>query len=189
MISVVMPVYNSGGYLLESIGSILKQTYTDFELICVDDHSDDGATLAILGELSDKDGRIRLLRNDGSSGAGNARNLGLVAASGDYIAFVDSDDYFEPEYLERNYERILETRADISVCGFEVCDEFLKGTGTIILPHYDLYIKEDHGEEWLLEFALAPWDKMYRSDFLEKNRIRFQNLSSSNDVFLQLAVL
>ena len=95
--SVIMPVYNRESYLTRSIGSVLRQDYTDWELILVDDGSTDGSYETCLSYQSD-DKRIRCIHQE-NSGAGAARNVGIYAARGDYLLFLDSDDWYEPNCL------------------------------------------------------------------------------------------
>ncbi len=116
-ISVIIPVYNVEEYLNRCVNSILAQTFTDFELILVDDGSAD-CSLIICEEYAEKDNRIKVLHQE-NHGASVARNFGVKHASGKYIIFVDSDDWVAPEYLERLYKACIESQADISVIHFE----------------------------------------------------------------------
>lgn len=114
MISVIVPVYNVEKYLNECIDSILAQTYTDFELILVDDGSPDNCG-AICDEYAEKDSRIRVIHQE-NGGLSVARNTGLDAANGEYITFVDSDDVIYKTYLERLLQTLLLENADVAVC-------------------------------------------------------------------------
>src|SRR5262249_11393927 len=101
-VSVVMPVYNTESYLTDSIGSILRQTYLDWELICVDDGSNDGS-LGILRRFETKDPRVRVITRP-NTGVTRARNDGMAVARGRYIAVMDSDDIALTERLERQVD-------------------------------------------------------------------------------------
>lgn len=114
MISVIVPVYKAENYLNECVDSILAQTYTDFELILVDDGSPDNCG-AICDEYAARDGRIRVIHQK-NGGLSAARNTGLDIAKGEYIAFVDSDDVVCKTYLECLLQALLAEQADISVC-------------------------------------------------------------------------
>lgn len=114
MISVIVPVYKVEPYLRQCIDSILAQTYTDFELILVDDGSPDNCP-AICDEYAAKDSRIRVIHQE-NGGISAARNTGLDIAKGEYIAFVDSDDVVCKTYLERLLQALLAEQADIAVC-------------------------------------------------------------------------
>ncbi len=102
-ISIVIPVYNVKRYLHQCLNSLLAQTFSDFELICVDDSSSDGS-LEILQDFQKKDPRIQIL-NQQNQGAAIARNKGIDFASGEYLFILDSDDYFHLELLEKCYHK------------------------------------------------------------------------------------
>ena len=120
-ISVIVPVYRVEKYLNDCIDSILAQTFTDFELILVDDGSPDGCP-ALCDAAAAKDSRIRVIhqKNRGLSGA---RNAGLDAAEGEWIAFVDSDDMLLPQALEKAHSTAEKTGADVVLYGFAFTDE------------------------------------------------------------------
>jgi len=119
LLSIIVPVYNAEKYLNKCIDSILAQTLSSFELILVNDGSKDNS-----GQLCDryakKDSRIRVIHTD-NLGVGAARNAGLDLAGGQYIGFVDNDDYIHPEMYEVLYNLIEKTGADMSVCGVNNC--------------------------------------------------------------------
>lgn len=114
-ISVIVPVYKVEPYLRRCVDSILAQTYTDFELILVDDGSPDNCG-AICDEYAAKDRRIRVLHQE-NGGLSAARNAGLDVAEGEYIALVDSDDIVFDNYLEKLLGSLLAEQADVSICG------------------------------------------------------------------------
>lgn len=115
MISVLMLTYNREGLVGRAIESILNQTYGDFEFIIVDNGSSDNSG-KIAEEYAERDGRIRVIhREKGTISAG--RNTALDAAKGDYIAFIDDDDYAEADYLEFLLDLITETNSDMAICG------------------------------------------------------------------------
>ena len=116
-ISVIVPVYNVEPYLRQCVDSILGQTFRDFELILVDDGSPDGCP-AICDEYAEKDSRVKVIHKE-NGGLSSARNAGLDVAAGEYIAFVDSDDWIHPEYLERMLAVIKNIHADMAMCGVE----------------------------------------------------------------------
>lgn len=121
IISVIVPVYNVEKYLPRCIDSILAQTFTDFELILVDDGSPDNCG-AICDEYAAKDKRVRVIHKS-NGGVSSARNAGLDAASGEYVTFVDSDDYIAEDRLKQMHSSIFESKADIAVAGFRFVDE------------------------------------------------------------------
>lgn len=115
MISIIVPVYKVEPYLRKCLDSILAQTYTDFELILVDDGSPDRCG-AICDEYAQLDARIRVLHQK-NGGISAARNAGLDVVQGEYLTFIDSDDMVSPAYLEDLLHALLAEQADISVCG------------------------------------------------------------------------
>lgn len=100
MVSIIMPYYNAAKYIDETVEAIIAQSYKDWELIIVDDCSPDPETNAVLAEVAEKDSRIRILKTEKNGGAGAARNVGIKAAHGRYLAFCDSDDWWYPTKLE-----------------------------------------------------------------------------------------
>lgn len=116
LISIIVPVYKVEKYLRECIDSILSQTYENFELILVDDGSPDNSG-KICDEYAEKDKRIKVLHKE-NGGVSSARNLGLDNANGEYVTFIDSDDFVDKRYLEVLCTNLKENNADISVCRF-----------------------------------------------------------------------
>jgi glycosyltransferase involved in cell wall biosynthesis len=121
LISVIIPIYNSEKYLNECISSVLKQTYKDFELILVDDGSTD-ESLKVCNDFAKIDSRITVVHQV-NSGVSIARNRGLEIAKGDFIAFVDSDDFVDNDWLELLVKGIIEKNADVAVCGIKLDDK------------------------------------------------------------------
>ncbi|HEM3702781.1 TPA: glycosyltransferase family 2 protein [Streptococcus suis] len=115
IISVCVPVYNSSTYLKECIESIRNQTFEDLEIICVDDGSTDDS-LEILKEFQRKDPRVQLIVQERNMGVGAARNRAIDLASGQYMSFIDSDDFIEPEMFEELYNKAIEKDAEIAIC-------------------------------------------------------------------------
>lgn len=133
MISIIVPVYNVEKYIEETIASVLAQTYPDWELLLVEDGSSDGTAERIeriAGEQ--KDPRLRLLRQPSNQGAARARNRGLQEARGRYIAYLDADDLWAPEKLERELRFMKEKDAAFAFTGYEFADERGQGTGKIV---------------------------------------------------------
>ena len=122
-ITVVIPCYNASGYLLECVTHLKKQTYSDFETIFIDDCSTDN-TWEILKTIKGTTSlNVKVLRNDTNSGPGVSRNKGILCAQSEYITFCDSDDWFEPNFLEKMLALIESTNSDIVFCGYKVVDE------------------------------------------------------------------
>ena len=119
LISVIVPVYKAEAYLEKSVKSIINQTYKNLEIILVDDGSPDRCG-EMCDEFAKKDSRIRVIHK-ANGGQSSARNAALDIMAGDYVGFVDSDDWIEPNMYEHLYNLILKNNAQISVCGLQ-CD-------------------------------------------------------------------
>ncbi|MDO4332313.1 MAG: glycosyltransferase family 2 protein [Eubacteriales bacterium] len=131
-ISIVVPVYNAAAYLGETVEMVKRQTLTDWELILVDDHSAD-ESYRISEELARQDGRIVLLEQEaGQKGAAHARNLGIRRAAGRYLAFLDADDIWKADKLEKQLAFLKEKDAAFSFTAYEFGDEDAVGTGKIV---------------------------------------------------------
>ena len=122
LVSVVMPAYNCQRYIESAIRSVMDQSCRDWELIVVDDLSDD-STSELVQKLSEIDDRIRLVENEINMGAAESRNRGLELSLGEYVAFLDSDDLWHPEKLEHQLQRMQESGADISYTSYSIIDE------------------------------------------------------------------
>lgn len=121
-VSIIMPTYNVGKIILETISSVLVQTYSDWELIIVDDLSLDN-TREILENVSLTDSRIKVVFSDVNNGAGITRNIAIQQASGRFIAFLDSDDIWHPHKLEKQVAHMITLNAPISHTSFKFIDE------------------------------------------------------------------
>lgn len=170
LVSVIVPVYNVEKYLTRCLDSICNQTYCNLEIILVDDGSSDNSG-RICDEYAKKDKRIRT-KHKQNAGVSAARNDGLDIATGDYITFVDSDDYVAPEMYEMLIAKIQTQNADIAVCGYfqEGNDGVFrinwKGTDEVCLTQLEQI-------ECLLRnryYTCSLWDKLYRSDILRNIR-------------------
>ena len=130
-VSIIMPYYNAAKYIYETIESIIAQTYTDWELIVVDDCSTSPETLAVLARVASLDGRIRVVRAEKNGGAGLARNLGIREAVGRYIAFCDSDDWWYPTKLEEQLKFMQDNGYEFTCTWYEDANERL-------VPYYTM---------------------------------------------------
>ena len=190
MISVVLAVYNVEKYLRQCLDSIANQTFTDLEIICVNDGSTDNS-LAILNEYAKDDKRFRVFtkENEGLGGA-SARNYGLEYATGEYISILDSDDFFEIDMLEKAFDKAEKTRADIVVFGgYEFDDKsgvdrrvesILKDS---VLPKMEVFSYLDCSDKIFQISQGMAWNKLYRRSFLEKYGLKFQNIKYTDDAY------
>lgn len=196
-ISIVMPLYNAEKYLAECLDSIRAQSFDDFELICVNDCSDD-RTMDIVRQYYRKDSRIKILSNSEHRGAAFSRNKGMEKACGEYLMFLDGDDIFDEDLLLLAYNKASESQADIAVYQ------------SVYVKSDNIYLKQKHYPDSdfirkycchtfslsslkpyeYLNYQSTPWDKIYRREFILKENIKFQNLSCCNDVyFVNMALL
>ncbi len=129
--SIIMPSYNCGRYLEESIRSVQAQTYTNWELIFMDDCSTD-ETIRIVSDMKEKDQRIHLFSNISNLGAAVSRNNALKEAKGKWIAFLDSDDLWEPSKLERQIQFMEENEYAFSYTSYCEIDNYSKETGVVV---------------------------------------------------------
>lgn len=133
LVSIIVPVYNVKKYIVETMDCVRAQTYSEWELLLVEDGSTDGTAKIISDYLKETaDGRIRLIEQPVNGGAAKARNDGLAQAKGRYIAYLDSDDLWEPEKLKKQIAFMTEKEAAFSFTGYEFADENGKGLGKVV---------------------------------------------------------
>ena len=146
MISIITPSYNSAKFISQTIDSILAQTYQNWEMLIVDDCSTDNSN-DIINEYIEKDSRIKLIKLETNSGPANARNAGIKEATGEYIAFLDSDDIWLPQKLEKQIKFMSKHKLDITYSSYETIDEQNKKINTRIVKEfisYDDMLKSNH---------------------------------------------
>ena len=122
MVSIIVPIYNTERYLCKCLESIRTQTYSDIEVIMVDDGSTDGSK-NVANSYAERDNRFRLFSQE-NAGVSAARNHGLDVAGGEYILFIDSDDWLEPQMIEKLVDQMIEYHVDISCCQYDRCSCF-----------------------------------------------------------------
>ena len=186
-VSIISPVYNASNYIHKFIQSIFQQTYIDLEIILIDDSSMDDS-LKILQQYALKDSRIKNLKQN-NQGAAVARNFGLSYANGEYVIFLDSDDYFEPDLIEQSVAKAEEFNADIVIFRAEAFDDVTGRTSALNdriskVPEYQqkVFSYKDIPEDIFNSFLTAPWNKLYRKSFLDKHGFKFQNIKRTNDL-------
>lgn len=173
-ISIIVPVYNAENYLRRCIDSILNQTYTDFELLLINDGSTDGSA-KILEEVKEIDKRIRVVHKK-NEGVSATRNLGLKLATGDYITFIDSDDFVDKLYLEVLYKRLTENDADIASGNFAFFNE--ERQSFLFFTTEETYFEKVYSpQEWLdqennprhnlLLTVIFTFSKLYKRELWE----------------------
>ena len=186
-VSVIIPVYNRAAHIAQALDSVLSQDISAIEVICIDDGSTDDS-LHILQQYSEKDKRVRVYTQKNQY-AGVARNRGLHEASGEYIAFLDADDFFLPDALSALLKQARQYKLDMLKGSFEYLDS---NTGQ---RYQTLESVNCSVSRWdrkrvlsfadrpkrLLNVFDVPWNGIYRRDFLNQNKIRFNSLICVND--------
>lgn len=194
-VSVIVPAYNAEKFIENCVQSILSQTYTDFELILVNDGSKD-STSAICHRLAEQDSRIRVIDQE-NGGSSSAKNTGLDAANGTYIEFVDADDTLDATYMEQLLRGTAEDEADLCVgnVALVVLD---KGELVLSRPTPKLHegmftLKEylSYYKEYMPHAVVgAPWNKLFRRRIIEEHNLRFDETTKNNeDTWFNLAYL
>ncbi len=192
-LSVIMPVYNSEKYIKEAIYSILNQTFSDLELICINDCSKD-KSLEIMQEISQKDNRLIVIDSPENVGAGQARNLGLSIASGQYITFMDADDKIDTELYQKAVEMTHNGTIDEVVWGlteqhYDANGKFIRSIP--IKPQNKILNekKEILNTILFLEDSTLfgyQWNSFYKSDIIKENNIEFERAIFYEDFFFNL---
>lgn len=132
LISIIVPVYNAGAYIRETISMVAAQTYGNWELLLVDDGSEDDSREKIRESMESGDARIRLIEKQQNEGAARARNTGIEASKGRYVAFLDADDLWMPDKLEKELAFMKEKQAAFVFTAYEFGDEDAKRTGKVV---------------------------------------------------------
>jgi len=194
-VSVIVPAYNAESFIENCVQSILSQTYTDFELILVNDGSKD-STSTICHRLAEQDSRITVIDQE-NGGSSSAKNTGMDAAKGNYIEFVDADDTLDASYMEQLLRGMAEDEADLCVgnVAFMVMDQ---GEQVLSRPSPKLHegmftLKEylSYYKEYMPHAVVgAPWNKLFRREIIEKHNLRFDETTRNNeDTWFNLAYL
>ena len=190
-LSVILPVYNTAPYLRKCVNSILAQSFCDFEVICVDNHSTDGST-EILKEYAEKDSRFKYFVTDKHGRATETRQFGLKLASGEFITYVDSDDSVKPGMYEHMFREQEKHNADIVACNFDlvypdrispsysdISDEVINIT-EVGYPHYfKKYFCMRRPNNYL-------WSRIIRRGIATRHGIEFQPVDISEDTIFTM---
>lgn len=166
LISVIIPVYNTAQYLSRCLDSVLNNTYRELEVICINDGSPDNS-LEILNDYARKDCRMKVI-DQKNAGVSAARNRGMDAATGEYIAFVDSDDWVHPQYFELLQDLSRQENADIMMCGASYVSEYAPAPK--ILPEQTQTKMVIPSE--MISGEMPVWGKLYRAECIRKHRFR-----------------
>ena len=172
-ISIIVPVYKVEKYLKRCVDSILSQTYTDFECILVDDGSPDKCGY-ICDEYAEKDQRIRVIHKK-NGGLSDARNVGIDAASGEYLSFIDSDDWIHPKMLEILYDGITHNDVLMSICAYKRTDDYetfnkIKEYRFTVRDGMDFLARANSFPRATYSTAIVAWNKLYHKSLFKDIR-------------------
>ena len=174
-ISIILPIYNVAEYLDKSLTSLIQQTLTDIEIICVNDGSSDNS-LSILEKYANTDKRIKIVNLPGNFGQGFARNKGIEVATGEYLGFVDPDDWAEVNMYEELYECAKRYNSELVEANHYVQNEIRnyrkKYRNKMKFPHNKCFTWRDINPFGAI---CAPWNKIYKTTFVKTNKILFGN--------------
>ena len=188
-LSIIVPIYKVEKYLDECIQSILGQTFTDFELILVDDGSPD-ACPQMCDAIAEQDSRVRVIHQK-NGGLSAARNTGIEAARGNWLGFVDSDDFVAPDFYEKLYNAAVNAGADCAVCSVQLTHE--DGSRMDTPPQWNAYGGGYTGKEILKTITwqnnapyLVAWNKLYRREVFRTLRYPVGRINEDVFVFAEL---
>ena len=181
LVSIIMPMYNSANYIIESIESVIKQTYINWELLLIDDKSIDN-TLQIIKQYDKKDDRIKIIRLDKNYGPSVARNEGLANMVGQYVAFLDSDDKWLPNKLENQVKFMLKNDYKFSYSAYQKIDS----NGNFLRKYYLLKNKINYIE--ILKTNHIVCSSVIIDVALLENK-KMKNISKRQDYILWLSIL
>lgn len=171
LVSVIVPIYNVEQYLKTCIDSIVNQTYSNLEVILVDDGSPDRCP-EICDEYAKNDNRIKVIHQK-NGGLAHARNVGIANSNGGYLTFVDSDDYVSNDYVECLYKGLIESNADISIASFIVFKESEPSSATLEKVPFVEVTKNDYFKEYASIKAeksmpfITAWNKLYKKELFD----------------------
>ncbi len=196
-ISVIIPVYNQEKFLSNCLDSVINQDLEDIEIICVDDGSTD-KTYEILQFYASKDPRIKILQQENKF-AGSARNLGMSIATGEYIHFLDSDDFLFPNIYKRLYNILKKENLEMVKFKAKIFDNETHETqihnwteliNLVPKSKFNTLLSFEHDYELLISLPDTCWSGMYSSEFLKKNNKKFNEFRVANDTsfFIQCVI-
>ena len=177
LISIIVPCYNSENCVDRCINSIFRQTYTNYEILAINDGSKDN-TLELLNELAKKNNKLKVIDKE-NGGAASARNKGLELAKGKYLMFIDADDYIGDNFVKDYYDEIISNDYDMVLGGYTRLDDNLKV----------VEIRKIKNKCFSTYKLLSPWARIIKREFLIKNNISFLPYDMGEDVFFCMKIL
>ena len=185
-VSIIIPIYKVEQYLKKCLNSVIAQTYKNLEIICVNDCSPDNS-IKILQEYANKDTRIKIVNRTQNGGLSAARNSGLKIATGEYIYFLDSDDWIDYDYIEKMVNCIITNKTDI-VLNISIIKEFDTHSEVQIyddyndLPEIGKFYKS---ENTTCKYPWMSWTHIYKRTFLINNNLFFPEGYNLEDIYYQ----
>ena len=174
-ISVIIPVYNAQDGIKRCLDSLLNQSFNNFEIILLNDGSKDNS-LNILKEYELKYSFVRVIDKQ-NEGVAVTRNKGILLAEGEYIMFMDNDDFVDSDYLETFYQAIHEKKLDLVIGGYKRVNQ----------DNQIIFSQDIQQSEWSKYIITAPWAKVYRTEFLKTNNLEFFDYGIGEDIIFNLA--
>ncbi len=177
-VSVIIPMYNAFEYLRPAMDSILDQTLREIEIICIDDGSVDH-TLEVIKEYQKADSRVRIV-TENNAGPSVARNKGIIRARGEYVAFLDADDFYEKTLLEALYSEAKANDLDIAVCEYDVYNDkrsrfekSIDGEYSNLLVSGEVISKSKYPDYIFQSVTGYVWNKLFKNSFLKEKQLTF----------------
>ena len=174
-ISVIIPVYNAQDGIKRCVDSLLNQSFKNFEIILLNDGSKDNS-LNILKEYELKYSFVRVIDKQ-NEGVAVTRNKGILLAEGEYTMFMDNDDFVDSDYIETFYQAIHEKNLDLVIGGYKRVNQ----------DNQIIFSQDIHQSEWSKYIIMAPWAKIYRTEFLKTNNLEFFDYGIGEDIIFNLA--
>lgn len=180
LVSIIIPIYNVEKYIEKCLNSAINQTYQNIEVLCIDDCGQD-QSIIIAEKLAEKDDRIKIIKNESNKGIAFTRNVGLKSAKGEYLYFLDSDDYIEKSTIEKMLKISIQDNSDIVLSGVKVtCEDGLDKDIQGIQSYFNFKPlknpEETNTQNIKYYFQNMPgvvWNRLYKSSFLKENDIWF----------------
>ena len=192
-LTVVVPTFNTGIFLHESLGSIINQSigFENIEVILVDDKSSDPLTLSIIDDYVSKYSNIRVIFLEENSGfPGKPRNVGIDASTSDYVIVMDHDDSYDLDAFKRLYDTIIKEKADVVICNFnQVFEDGIIPFKSSFGDTEIIKIKNINENKNILGIPAAIWTRLFRKSFLKEHNIRFIEGMLAEDVYFNISSL
>ncbi len=194
-VSVIMPIYNAYDYLRPAIDSVLDQSLKEIELICIDDGSTD-SSFELIKEYQKQDERIRIV-TETNAGPALARNNGIKRARGEYLAFLDADDFFEPDLLEQLYNAAKERDLDIAISDYDIYnsrkamfEHAQPSEREDIFTEGGVTSKNEHPDHIFMSTNGAAWNKLFRRSFVIDKELWFlPEVKINEDVYFVMSAM